>query len=331
MSLHAGVYLIAFLTSGFIVWLMSRSGFMDVPNHRSSHAHPTPKGGGIGIVVSFCVLAPIALVMCDRHLFELSFLLPISAIALIAALSWLDDLRPYPAIVKLGIQIFAAALVSSGVLYGIAAFSEETSFILFGVLVFGSVMTTNAVNFMDGLNGLSAGVTFLAVSFFAAAFTSAGDHVHASIALLLAVSILGFLPFNFPKARIFMGDVGSQSLGLALSWLGSELLMTSSHRFLTFSVLGALLYDVTFTLMRRALKSEPLFSAHRGHLYQLAARSRVSPTRITLLHWGFVLWGGLSCLTLTSPLALMAALLTPQITWTLFVISRAKSLDIGAW
>jgi UDP-GlcNAc:undecaprenyl-phosphate GlcNAc-1-phosphate transferase len=156
---------------------------------------------------------------------------------------------------------------------------------------------------------------------------------------LLASGLAGFLPFNFPKAWIFMGDVGSQFCGFMLA-----VLAIAASRFdgveLSFllmpMLLSGVLFDVAFTLVRRGLQGEAVTRPHRGHLYQVAQRSGVSAVTVTLVHWGFAIFGGACCLlfiAVPSPLKPPVPLLTvlPQLAWVLFVVLRARAAGIHRW
>jgi UDP-GlcNAc:undecaprenyl-phosphate GlcNAc-1-phosphate transferase len=195
------------------------------------------------------------------------------------------------------------------------------------------------MNFIDGLNGLAGGVALIAASFLAAIAAFSGGWFAYFAALLLAAGLAGFLPFNFPHARIFMGDVGSQFCGFVLT-----VLAVVASRFdgveLSFLIvpmlLSAVLFDVAFTLIRRAVAREALTEPHRGHLYQVAQRSGVPALAVTLAHWGFATFGGVCALAFVaapSPAKPFVPLLTllPQIYWLSFVMRRARSSGLTRW
>ena len=157
--------------------------------------------------------------------------------------------------------------------------------------------------------------------------------------MILAAGLLGFLPFNFPHARIFMGDVGSQFCGFLLA-----VLAVAAGRFeavelsvaIVPMLLAGVLFDVGFTLVRRIVGRERLAQAHRGHLYQVAHRSGMDATRVTLVHWGFTAWGGVCCALFLSAgplgkLVWLAAVLPPQLAWLAFVRHRARLAGISRW
>jgi len=198
---------------------------------------------------------------------------------------------------------------------------------------------TNAMNFIDGLNGLAAGVTLITCVILSAIAAVYGGFFVYTAALLLAGGVLGFLPFNFPRAQIFMGDVGSQFCGfmLALFGIAAARYEAASLSFLLIPLLlSGVLFDVAFTLLRRALAGENIAKAHRSHLYQIAQRAGVDAAIVTLLHWGFVVIGGLTAAGfLLAPkdwkLPIVLAPLVIQMAWAAYVIRRAQRAGVGKW
>jgi UDP-GlcNAc:undecaprenyl-phosphate GlcNAc-1-phosphate transferase len=195
------------------------------------------------------------------------------------------------------------------------------------------------MNFIDGLNGLAAGVTLVAATFLAVIAATHDGWFAYFAALLLAAGVLGFLPFNFPRARIFMGDVGSQFCGFILAMLG-----VVASRFegveLSFLIvpmlLSGVLYDVGFTLARRTLAGERITEAHRGHLYQVAARAGVPAPVVSMIHMGFAAFGGgvaLVFMATSGQIKALVPLLTllPQLCWTVLVVMRAHRSGVGRW
>jgi len=333
------------LLSATLVRMMIHVGVLDRPDARKAHTRAVPKGGGVGVVAAFMV--GIALLYRYAEFSRLAdpyfrgVILAASAIAIVA---FLDDMLDWPFTIKLGAQLAAAALaVGSGLMVtqlnlpwwgavelGWAAAPLTLAWILFA---------TNAMNFIDGLNGLASGVSAIACLVLAAiAAAYAGWFVYFA-SLLLAAGLIGFLPFNFPRARIFMGDVGSQFCGFVLA-----VLAVAAGRFqgvelsilLVPMLLFGVLFDVAFTLVRRVLAGDRLTEAHRSHLYQVAHRSGIDAATITLTHWGFVLWGGLCCVLfvaaqgLAKPL-LVLLVLPPQLAWMAFVTFRAHRALLGRW
>lgn len=346
MFRHMGFALLLMLLSAATVRLMIGVRVMDTPEARKAHDRPTPKGGGVGIVVTF--LAGIMVLYRFGEFARLAnpyFVGMIAASVAIALVAFLDDLFDWPFSVKLGAQVLAALVAIGSGIY-VSDFHLPHYFPalpaiwpgLAATLVW-ILFTTNAMNFIDGLNGLSSGVSLIACLFVAFIAQRHGGWFAYAAAGLLASGLAGFLPFNFPKARIFMGDVGSQFCGFILA-----ILAVVASRFdgveLSFllmpMLLSGVLFDVAFTLVRRALAGEALTRPHRGHLYQVAQRSGVAAVTVTLIHWGFAVFGGVACLIfIASPSAykplvpLICAL--PQLAWVAFVFHRAGSAGLRDW
>jgi UDP-GlcNAc:undecaprenyl-phosphate GlcNAc-1-phosphate transferase len=333
------------LLSAAVVRLMIAARVLDRPDPRKVHTQETPKGGGVGVVVAFLVGIAILYRFAEfARLADPYFVGVIEASVAIAIVAFLDDLYDWKFSVKLSAQILAAVVaVASGI------YVENYHIPYAGPLHIGwlaplatvlwLLFATNALNFIDGLNGLAAGVALIAASFLAG-IAAAHDGFFAYFAsLLLIAGLAGFLPFNFPRARIFMGDVGSQFCGFILA-----ILAVVASRFdnveLSFLIvpmlLSGVLFDVAFTLVRRTVAGERLTEPHRGHLYQVAHRSGLSAAAVTLVHWGFAGLGGIcSLLFLVAPTPAkpFVPLLTlpPQLCWLGFVVSRAKDSGIPRW
>ncbi len=333
------------LLSAATVRLMIAVRLMDRPDGRKAHDRPTPKGGGIGIVVAFLVGILVLYQFAEfARLANPYFLGVIEASVAIAVVAFLDDVYDWNFSVKLGAQVLAGLVAVGSGLYVRGYHAPYVGDIAVGWLappatLFWLLFATNAMNFIDGLNGLAGGVALIAAGFLAGiAATHDGWFAYAA-SLLLAAGIAGFLPFNFPRARIFMGDVGSQFCGFMLAVLA---VVASRFQGLELSfllvpmLLSGVLFDVAFTLLRRAVAGERLTAPHRGHLYQIAQRSGAPAVAVALVHWGFAIYGGLCCLLfIASPTAwkpLVPALtLVPQLAWLGFVVSRAGRAGIERW
>lgn len=331
--------------SAAVVRLMIAARVMDAPDARKAHSRPTPKGGGVGIVASFMIGVLVLYRFAHfSRLVEPYFLGVIAASALIAIVSFFDDLYDWPFTVKLAAQLAAAvAAVATGV------YVRDYRLPYVGPLYVGwiggpatlawIVFVTNAMNFIDGLDGLAGGVSLIAAAFLAGIAASHGAWFAYFAALLLAAGLIGFLPFNFPRARIFMSDVGSQFCGFVLAMLGvvaSRFDGVQLSLLLVPMLLSGVLFDVLLTLCRRALRGERLTAAHRGHLYQVAQRAGVPSVAVAAVHWGFALFGGVCCLLFVaapSPLKPFVPLLTmlPQLGWIGVVVVCARTAGISRW
>ena len=345
MLRHLAFCLLLAGLSAVVVRAMIGVGVMDTPDARKVHTAPVPKGGGVGVVAAFLVGIVLLYVFAEfSRLADGYFRGVILASVAMAGVAYLDDVRVWPFWVKLGGQVFAALLAVGSGLY-----VSSVNLPVFGSVEMGwagAVLTvawilfaTNAMNFIDGLNGLAAGVSALAALMLAVIAASAGGWFVYFASLVLASGLIGFLPFNFPRARIFMGDVGSQFCGFVLA-----VLTVAAGRFqgvdlsvlLVPMLIFGVLWDVGFTLCRRLLAGERLTQAHRGHLYQVAHRAGLPVPAVTLVAWGFVVWGGgVVWLFLHAGGWVRAAVpllvLVPQLVWTGYVIWLARRRSVGRW
>jgi UDP-GlcNAc:undecaprenyl-phosphate GlcNAc-1-phosphate transferase len=331
------------LVSALVVRAMIARPILDHPDHRKAHRHPTPKGGGLGPVLAFG-LGMLALWQFDAlsAAAEPRFLGVVLAALAIALVALADDMRDFRFLVKLAAQT-GAALVAIGsglVLESLALpWIGEVPLGALGVAItlFWIVGCTNAVNFMDGSDALVAGVVIVAgVALSVIAAVQGGGFIEAA-ALFLTAGFLGFLPFNLPRARIFMGDVGSQFAGFMLAVLAVAAAGFDAQQvsFLIVPLLiFGLLWDAAFTLLRRALRGERVSDPHRTHLYQMAGRCGMPAGRIALIHAGFTLFhAALAALFLalpssSKPLVVLAALAV-QLAWTFYVVLRVRRAGLS--
>lgn len=264
----------------------SRLHLLDYPNERSLHLHPTPRTGGVAIFVALGVAVGFWRLGADLT----SSLYGLGAIAgFVAALSFLDDRKGLPASVRLPGHLTAATLLVIGGL-SLPAFSlpgmawhwPEWLGVFLSLLFL--IWMINLYNFMDGMDGFAAGMAVIGFGCFAVFGWLAGNALFFNLSLIIMAATAGFLIFNFPPARIFMGDVGSSLLGLlaaALSlWGAREGIFPFWAAILVFS---PFIVDATATLIRRLFRGEKVWQAHKTHYYQ----------RLVQLGWGHrktVLW-----------------------------------------
>ncbi len=250
--------------------LARHRGIQDAPGQRRLHDAPTPRGGGVAIA---CVLLAAMLVRPPAGFGPGGALLPwwglAVGLALFTLVGALDDLRPLPVLAKFAGQWLAGAVLAWALLLGSPG---PFGWLGFGALLIAAVYFVNIWNFMDGSNGLVA-VQSLLLSLALAWWPGQGADLRL-LGLVLAGACLGFLPFNLPRARVFLGDAGSHLLGAALF----VLLVLSWRRGViggpaALLLPGAMLIDSGLTLLRRALAGRPVWRAHREHLYQYAVRS----------------------------------------------------------
>ncbi|NCD19885.1 MAG: glycosyltransferase family 4 protein [Actinobacteria bacterium] len=244
--------------------LLRNRQLLDIPNHRSSHATPTVRGGGLGIMVA--LVCGLAIGATIPHLAGEALRIVIwfgVAVAAFAALGWAEDVRGLSVRNRLGGQ----ALISVSAMLG-ATMLSDLPVVLAAFAAAGGVFYVNAANFMDGVNGISAWHGTVIGAYFAA-LGYMSDSLGLTLAgVVTAAAFLSFLPWNAPRARMFMGDVGSYALGAA-AWALCVLTVAVGTPFLV-AVAPLVVYagDVVFTLIRRAGRRATLFDAHREHTYQ---------------------------------------------------------------
>lgn len=273
---------------------------MDVPNERSSHTTPTPKGGGLPIVV-LTLGGLIAWVAYSTGALGTSLLVYVACGALIAGVSWIDDLRSLPNRVRFGVHSLCALLT----IWTFGSWSTldipmigQVNLGLAGLIItfLWVVGLTNAYNFMDGIDGLAGSQAVIAGFGWMLLGLLSGQTMLGALGLLIAAASLGFLIHNWPPARIFMGDVGSAFLGFSLAVLGVAASQADPRLpFAGILLIWPFLFDAGFTFLRRLVRRENVFVAHRTHLYQRLVIVGYEHRTVTLLYCGLALVGaGLS-------------------------------------
>jgi UDP-N-acetylmuramyl pentapeptide phosphotransferase/UDP-N-acetylglucosamine-1-phosphate transferase len=261
------------------VWALSRRAVLDVPNERSSHTSPTIRGGGIGLAAGTLV----ALAIAHTDLVGSAGIALVIAGLGFGAIGFVDDLTgALPVTIRLTLQFFTAAVV-------VAVLWEHTSYGLLLVALVGTAATlwivsfVNAFNFMDGINGISC--TEAIVGGIAFALLARHQHQLAlqAAAFALVAGSIGFAPFNFPTARVFLGDVGSYFAGAWLAVLVLIGLRGSIPADAMVSPVALYVADTGLTLARRVQRHEPWHQAHRQHTYQRLVDLGWSHTQTTEL------------------------------------------------
>lgn len=279
---------VIFAVSFSLTWALRRyalsRSLMDIPNARSSHSIPTPRGGGVAIVLAF-TLALIILLSVGVMTFQ-AFVAIAGAGGVIAVIGFMDDHGHIAARWRL-LGHFAAAIWLLFWIGGLPA--VEIGGGTFNLAWLGHVLAAfylvwllNLYNFMDGIDGI-ASVEAICVCMGACLLYWVGGSVELIWPpLLLAVAVAGFLFWNFPPARIFMGDAGSGFLGIVLGGLSLQAAWFSPDLLWGWLILlGVFIVDATFTLFRRLLRGDKVYEAHRSHAYQFASRRFGSHLAVT--------------------------------------------------
>jgi UDP-N-acetylmuramyl pentapeptide phosphotransferase/UDP-N-acetylglucosamine-1-phosphate transferase len=249
------------------------------PNARSSHKIPTPQGGGIAVIAATLVAAGAAIVFAGNATVTIP-LLVFAASLFIALIGFVDDVRPLPVVPRLLLQASAVAAVLFAIPGELKIVSSCPLWLERGLLLFAGLWFVNLVNFMDGLDLMTVAeavpvATVTALIGFAGLIPTDT----AVVAAALCGALLGFVPFNRPVAKIFLGDVGSLPIGLLLGW---GLLELALHQQIAAALLLPLYYlaDATLTLFRRITRREAFWAAHRSHFYQRATDNGFTVWRV---------------------------------------------------
>lgn len=256
--------LLGAVAHALILPLLRNHQVIDIPNHRSSHTTPTVRGGGLGIIVALVggLVLGAALLHPESVNLKAVIWFGVTVVAF-ATLGWAEDARGLPVSVRLAGQVVisVAAAMSATAIGGL-----PVGLALLAVV--GGVFYVNAANFMDGVNGISAWHGTVVGAFFATIGLLDNSTGLMLAGLVTAAAFLSFLPWNAPRARMFMGDVGSYALG-ATAWALCVLAVIVGTPLLV-AVAPLMIYasDVVFTLLKRARHHAPLLSAHREHTYQ---------------------------------------------------------------
>lgn len=284
LSFIAVAFLSLVLTALIRRYALSRS-LIDIPNARSSHTVPTPRGGGVSIVVAF-LLATVALGLAGLISSSVAIALT-GAGALVAVLGFMDDHGHIAARWRL-LGHFAAAVWALIWLDGLAPVRVIGMTVHPGVIgqilaAFYLVWMLNLYNFMDGIDGIASVEALTVCGGISLIYVLSGSTGILWGPMLLAAAVIGFLYWNFPPARIFMGDAGSGFLGIVLGILSVQASWTSPQLFWAWLILlGVFVVDATVTLFHRLLRGEKIYEAHRSHAYQFASRRYGKHLPVTL-------------------------------------------------
>lgn len=298
-------FILAFFTTLLVVSLLTWSilnskifnKFLDIPNQRSLHAKPTPKLGGLAIMTSVIFSA---IIYCTELLYLVPFLL-----ALIA-LSLLDDIVSVKPLIRLAIHFLTAITF-------LFTLDLQTNYLFLIILLFFLVWMINLYNFMDGSDGLAAGMSIIGFGCYAILSIIIGDLDFAIFNIIIITACIGFLFFNFPPAKIFMGDTGSIPLGFLCGALGIigwyKLLWPLWFPLVVFS---PFIIDSGITLLKRLINKESLMDAHRSHYYQRAILIGYSHKQVALFSYGLMICVGI--------VGILAAIINTQEIITLMFI-----------
>jgi Fuc2NAc and GlcNAc transferase len=314
LMVTVAAFSVSLVVTGLMRSYALQHDFLDVPNLRSSHTAPTPRGGGVAIVLAF--LASVLVLVLLGKIDTGVVLALIAGGGITALVGFIDDRRPQSAGVRFAVHLVAAgsALILIGGIAGRAFVNLGVHSIWVGWLLALAtlVWATNLFNFMDGIDGIAASeAVFIAGAGAGFNWYYGGEAGLTAVMLCLAAASLGFLHWNWPPARIFMGDVGSGFLGFSIAVLGIAQARTAIIPIEVWGILGGVfLVDATATLLRRIARGDRWFQAHRMHAYQhLARRWRAHLPVTTLVILINVVW--------LLPVAMLAARFPMRAPWFL--------------
>lgn len=318
VALCAACLVSSWAATGLVRRYALANALLDLPNHRSSHVLPTPRGGGLAIVL--VVLVAIGVATLTGTVARPTGIALLGGSAIVAAVGWIDDRRSLSVRARIAAHAGAAAWALAW-LGGLPALQLGTAVVPLGwagsvLALLGIVWMTNLFNFMDGIDGIAGSEAVSLGVFGGAVLLARGSTGLATVAFFVAAAAAGFLIWNWPPARIFMGDVGSSTLGHLFAVLALAAERAGAVPLLAWAILAAVfLFDATTTLVRRAMRGERWYEAHRSHAYQRAAQAggshRQVTTAVLLLN---TLLAGMAALGVhrphLMPVALAAALAT---------------------
>jgi Fuc2NAc and GlcNAc transferase len=265
--------LASFLLSRIVMRIAEERRLLDIPNARSSHTQPVPRGGGVAIVLTFMMSMAIATCYWTPDGKLLAAIL--GGGALVALIGLVDDFRDVSVGWRLAVHVLSALWALywlGGIPEGLLPAAPSALLQVLGIVSIVSLI--NLYNFMDGIDGLASIETVTVCLGGVVLYTCSptGDMAWIPPAMMLA-STVGFLAWNYPPARIFLGDAGSGFLGFMMAIFCVHAAHLDSRLFWAWLILlGVFVVDSCVTLMRRALRRQPLRMAHRSHAYQFASR-----------------------------------------------------------
>ncbi len=334
-----------------IIVRLHRSRVMDIPNQRSSHRHPVPRGGGIGLLAP--LLAGLLLAWPLGWIEHPGYALALAVgVVGLGTLGFLDDIYSLPALLRLAAQLLVAGVCLELAGFGLDRLDLpllggwETGGAGFLVALLWLVGFTNMFNFMDGINGMAGSQTILGAGGLALVGYLTGNDDLVLVGGLLAGGAVGFLRWNFPKARVFLGDVGSLPVGfaLALSVLFARAgaatggwsapgpdggTATGLPVWIPVLLVWPFLFDAGYTLVNRAVHGRNPIRPHRSHVYQRLVVAGASHQRVTMMYAGWMLaCTAVALVSLSRPAAggrLFWVVVVASLAWTLRTVTRIRA------
>ena len=256
-----------------------KAGIIALPGERQSHQHATPTGGGLGLIFSIVITTVCLELMISLPDYWWQNVLP--GVVLLTIVGWRDDKLPVSQLLRLLVQLAVSIWLLGFGWWDVSL----TDMAFLAVVIVAMVWLMNVYNFMDGSNGMAgfqgvfAGVTMAVI------FQLGGEYTMALIAVVVAAACAGFLPLNFPNAKVFMGDVSSVPLGFLFASFAVYGVQTGSMSLsLSILIMSVFLVDATLTLLSRAFRGERWYTAHAQHVYQRLIAKGWSHHRVLVVY-----------------------------------------------
>ena len=282
------IFVFSVLVTGYLKRYSLKNALVDIPNERSSHTTPTPRGGGLSITLSIIICIGLLYYL---NLIAANVTLALSGGILVAVTGWLDDHDHIPAFWR-ALSYTIAAIWAVYWLQGLDIITLGTYVVSLPVsgslgAVLALVWLTNLYNFMDGTDALAATETISAGIFAGVLYLLSGQTGLALLCFSIASSSAGFLYWNWPPARIFMGDAGSCYIGFVFGVLALTGEKTGTMPIIIWIILlSVFVFDATYTLLMRIIRREKWYEAHRSHAYQRLVTMNMSHSRLAMLVLG---------------------------------------------
>ena len=288
LSLGIGLFILSTVSVKWFSDCARKCGLLAIPNARSSHFEKIPQGAGLVFVLIW--ILSLLLGCCFNWFAVSEVMLFTLSPTIVSLLGFWDDKKELSAKVRLVVQIAAAIIcvVGLGKVYTLSLLSEAAIYLGWAgimMVMLALVWSTNLFNFMDGLDGLAAVEALFVLGVGGLLFWVTGEVKTAIMAWFLVATVAGFLVWNWPKARVFMGDVGSYALGFLIALFA--IVGAAKYQIpiaLWLILYGAFWFDATITLIRRFLNSEKLILAHREHAYQRLNRIGFSHSQVLCVY-----------------------------------------------
>lgn len=275
-----------------IIWISHRFEWFDHHNERKIHSGSIPRLGGVGIYLSFVITFILFILIFPENvnqgiLYSLSFLIPFTVLHFVGLIDDFFPIRPFFKFIFQGLSAVLLLVIGGRfeVLYlPFVHYYWNLGIIAYIITFFWIIGLSNAINFIDGMNGLSGTISFIAALGFGIISLISGNHLTAIMSFIICGSILSFLFFNFPNAKVFMGDGGSTFLGILLASLplieydGNPYLLIVSGSFLLIPI-----FDTFAAIIRRVLRGYSPFHPDREHLHHVLLDHKLSVVTIIML------------------------------------------------